>query len=103
MKYGFAFILLLVMFSCHKSESFMNNAEITGVDRRYCQCCGGLEITIDNVPNPNGNDFFLINKMPSNFQLPENPNFPIPVKIDWQKDSVKCFGNFVDITRIAYR
>jgi hypothetical protein len=81
----------------------MNNAEIVGVDFRTCACCGGLEITIDNAPNPNGNDFFLIDEMPSNFKVPENAHFPIPVKIDWRKDSVKCFGSFVDITRIAYR
>ena len=81
----------------------MNNAEIIGVDMRYCLCCGGYEITIVNAPAPNGSDFFLISKLPSNFQLPENPNFPIAVKIDWQKDTARCFGNFVNITRIAYR
>ncbi len=34
--------------------------------------------------------------------LPATPNFPVAVKIDWQKDSAKCFGNYIDITRIAY-
>lgn len=78
----------------------MSDAKIIGFDLRMCMCCGGTEIVIDNLPNPNGNSFFLINNMPSEFSLGNNPTFPIAVKINWQTNS-KCFGNYIDITKIT--
>jgi hypothetical protein len=81
----------------------MNNAEIVGLDYRLCPCCGGIEITIDNVQNPNGNSYFLVGSYPPNFVLGDNPTFPISVKIDWKVDTIHCFGNYVQITRIARR
>ena len=96
-------VLVLTIFSCKKGESYMNNAEIIGYDARMCVCCGGTEITIDNVQNPNGNGYFLIGNLPSNFTLGDNPKFPIAVKLDWKIDIAHCFGNYIDITRIARR
>ena len=81
----------------------MSNAEIIGYDARMCACCGGTEITIDNVQNPNGTSYFLIGKLPSNFTIPDNSKFPIAVKLDWIIDTAHCFGNYVDISRIARR
>ena len=81
----------------------MNNAEIIGYDVRLCPCCGGTEITIDNIANPNQNPFFLIGNLPANFDLGSNPIFPIKVKIDWNKDTANCFGNYINITRIEKR
>ena len=81
----------------------MSNAEITGFDYRMCPCCGGTEIIIDNIPNPNGNSSFLIGSLPSNFTIGDNPKFPIPVKIDWEIDTLRCFGNYVNILRIVRR
>ena len=79
----------------------MSNAEIIGYDHTMCPCCGGMEITIDNVANPNGNTYFLASQIPSNFSLGDNPKFPIAVRIDWKLDTTHCFGNYVDISRIA--
>ena len=45
-------VLFLTIFSCKKDEPYMNSAEIIGYDAKLCVCCGGTEITIDNVQNP---------------------------------------------------
>ena len=42
-------ILVLVNFSCKKIPHYMSNGEIIGYDYRMCACCGGTEITIENV------------------------------------------------------
>ncbi|HYM95522.1 MAG TPA: hypothetical protein VET23_15390 [Chitinophagaceae bacterium] len=76
-------VFILANISCKKNEQFMNNAEIIGLDVKMCPWCGGMEITIDNVPIPNGNSYFLANHVPSNFIVGNNPQFPIAVKIDW--------------------
>jgi len=81
----------------------MNNAQIIGWDLRMCPCCGGIEITIDNVPNPNGGSFFLTGHLPSNFNIGNNPKFPIAVKIDWNIDTAHCFGNYITISKISRR
>lgn len=56
------YTLLAVTFfvgvACKKDRSSMGNAEIIGNDARECACCGGMEITIDHVSNPNGDSFF---------------------------------------------
>ncbi len=93
--------LIFTQISCKKEKLFMNDATLIGYDVRACVCCGGLEIVIKDVPNPNGNEYFLIGKLPSDFSVGPDPKFPIPVKIDWAVDSTRCFGNYIDITRIA--
>ncbi len=81
----------------------MSYADITGFDTRMCVCCGGTTIVIDGISNPNGNADFLIGKLPDGFILGNNLQFPIAVKIDWKIDSVHCFGNYIDISRITKR
>jgi hypothetical protein len=94
-------IFILAISSCKKEEQYMSNAQIIGLDLRTCPCCGGLEIVIDNTTNPNGNSYFLIDQLPSNFNIGNNPKFPIAVKIDWKIDTSICSGNYIDISRIA--
>ncbi len=81
----------------------MSNANIIGMDARMCACCGGTEIVIDNIVNPNGNSYFLIGQLPACFSLGNNPKFPIAVKIDYKIDSTHCFGNYIGILKIARR
>lgn len=94
--------MTLVTPACKKEDPYMNNAVIIGEDVRTCVCCGGLEITIENVQNPNGG-FFLVGQLPSDFNLGDSPKFPIPVKIDWKIDTGRCFGNYILISRIVRR
>ncbi|HUZ60410.1 MAG TPA: hypothetical protein VMU83_16680 [Hanamia sp.] len=98
-------LIILMAASCKKVKSFMNNAEITGIDPRMCPtpCCGGYEITIDNAANPNDKTNYFVIQFPSDFQLGNNPIFPIKVKIDWKLDTLQCSGNYIDILRIALR
>ena len=92
-----------INFSCNKGRQYMSNGEIIGYDARMCPCCGGTEITIDNLQNPNGGGYFLIGNLPSSFSIGDNPKFPLAVKLDWKIDSAHCFGNYINITRIARR
>jgi hypothetical protein len=97
-------IFILISFSCKKECTCgMSNAEIIGYDYRECVCCGGLELVIDNVTPPQGSQFFIISEIPSSYQIGNNPQFPIAVKIDYNIDTTFCDGNFVKITRIANR
>jgi hypothetical protein len=96
-------LLTLLFLSCKKEETYMSNANIIGLDARMCVCCGGTEIVIDNVANPNGNSYFLIGQLPTDFNLGNVPKFPIAVKIDFKIDSTHCFGNYINITRISRR
>lgn len=98
-------LTILMVASCKKVKPFMNNAEITGIDPRMCPtpCCGGYEITIDNVANPNYKTNYFVIQFPSDFKLGNNPVFPIKVKIDWKPDTLQCSGNYIDILRIALR
>jgi len=96
-------ILSLTILTCNNDEPFMSNAEIIGVEAKECACCGGTEITIDNVLNPNGKTYFLVEELPADFYLGDKPTFPVKIKIDWKKDTTHCSGNYIDITKIARR
>jgi len=58
--------LTLAFTGCQKVAPYMSNAEITGFDAKMCSCCGGIKIIIDNVANPNGNNYLLIDQLPTN-------------------------------------
>ena len=96
-------VLTLTILSCKKDQEYNSNGEIIGYDAKMCPCCGGAEITIDGIQNPNGSGYFLVGELPSNFTIGNNPKFPITIKLDWKVDTARCFGNYVDITRIAKR
>jgi len=96
-------ITALTISSCKKDEPYKSDAELIGFDNAMCPCCGGIKITIDNVPNPNGNTCFLVGQLPANFILGANSKFPITVKVDWKIDTAHCFGNYIGIIRIARR
>lgn len=100
---AFAVIVTFLLESCKKEENYKSNATIIGMDQRVCVCCGGFEIVIDNIANPNGNAYFLVGQLPSGFNLGNSPKFPIPVKLDWKIDTARCFGNYIEIPRITRR
>ena len=115
--FAFSVIMTLTILSCkkEKEEQYMNNAAIDGIDNSLrpcwlddlCDCPGGFFIQIDGVPNPNGNCIFCkrfkAGQLPKGFNLGNNPQFPIAVKIDWKLDSLHCDSSRIDITRIARR
>jgi hypothetical protein len=99
----FTLIIILVAVASCRKDTYMSNAEIIGYDVRECPCCGGIEMTIDNVSPPQGGSFFLVSHMPSYYTIDSNATFPILVKINYVIDTTGCYGNFVSITKIANR
>ncbi|PVD52445.1 hypothetical protein DC498_10085 [Terrimonas sp.] len=99
----FSILLLLIFFlSCKKHNTYLHNAEIIGMDGRYCGgCCGGYMIVIDGKQPSNGDSFFLISEMPSAYNITNNTIFPVKVKIDFSIDEGRCSNNFVKISRIT--
>jgi hypothetical protein len=103
MKHVFRFFVLglfvsLTISACKKELPLMNTATIVGYDARMGMCTGGTFIKIDGHPNPNDteNGYFDIDSLPPSFKI---NSFPVKVEINW-KISPKCFGNYVDISRI---
>jgi len=103
MKNIFRFCILwlfisLTISSCKKELGFMDTATIVRPDPGEGVCTGGTFIKIDGHPNPNDpeNGYFDIGNIIPSFKI---DTFPIKVEIDW-KISSKCFGNYVDISRI---
>jgi len=113
--FAISVIITLSIVSCKKEKQYMNNAEINGIDNSLrpcrlddpCDCPGGFFIHIDNVPDPHGNCIFCnrfkASQFPVGFNLGNNPQFPIAIKIDWKYDSLLCDSSRIDITRIARR
>jgi hypothetical protein len=92
-------LFTILLFSCQKNIPPIGNAKIVGEDFNKCVCCGGLEIVIDNLQSPNG-QYFLVGKLPSDFVLGNNPDYPIVVTIQYTIDASRCAGIYVDITKI---
>jgi len=106
MKIDFAFVglgllSLILCTGCKKNTPFMNSGTIIGTDARMGVCNGGTYIKIDGHPNPNDtiNGYYDIGTLPPSFQIDNATKFPVRVKLDWKIDP-KCFGNYVDISRI---
>jgi hypothetical protein len=98
-------VVILFSISCSKEALYDSNGELIGYDPRLCPspCCGGLQIKIDNITYPDSVHFSLVYQLPKDFSLGNNPQFPIPVKINYTIDSVHCGKNYVDISKIAIR
>lgn len=109
-------IITLPVLSCKKEgEQYTNNAEIIMIDNSLrpcrlddpCDCPGGFLIHIDSVPAPHGNCIFCTSfkamQFPAGFNLGDNPQFPIAIKIDWKYDTLLCDSSRIDIIRIARR
>jgi hypothetical protein len=85
--------------SCEKSDNYMADAIITGVDMRACACCGGFMITFDGETHPYTGDYKLVDNN-ADLGVTSTDTFPIYVKVDWQPIPDKCSGNYIKITRI---
>ena len=101
LKNGFkAGLLLMVLWSCsddQPSQEFQDQGIITGTDNRFCACCGGWFIDIQDTTYrfmtlPEENDINL-----------EEGNFPILVNLDWEEAPDQCLGDEIIILRIANR
>lgn len=101
-------ILLASVFSfasCKKKvyKPQFEDAIITGWDYRKCMCCGGLMITFANDPKPYSADFKLISNPNQDLGISDSTTFPMNVKVVWEKDTVRCSGQFIQIKRMLPR
>lgn len=95
------FFILLFTAACKKDNSYSYNAEIIGMDGRYCGCCGGFMVVIDGKSPTNGDAFFLISEIPSSYKIDNSTTFPVKVKINFSIDEGKCSNNFIRISKIV--
>jgi len=90
--------LIIILSACKKSTEapYASQGTILGYGLGMCQTCGGLEIRINN-----DSTIYRVNSNASTpFNLGNNPKFPIPVDLDWKRDTTIHFANYIIITRI---
>jgi hypothetical protein len=101
MKYIFPLLLFsLTQVSCKKETAYSNEGVITGIDLRLCPCvvdcpcaCGSLIFHFTDT----GDTTRTILDNPTIFQLPDNVQYPVHVKINWQSTS-RCNISSIKIT-----
>ena len=93
--FSFVTVMLAVVVSCSAQDSLKSNGVITGYDLRECMCCGGYFIQIDSTK-------YRFDQLPdsTDFTIPNNPEFPINVKLDWIPDSTACMPDMIIVQRI---
>ncbi len=91
----FFIVLMVGVISCSAQDSLKSNGVITGYDLRECACCGGYFIEIDSTK-------YRFDQLPDSteFVIPNNPEFPINVTLDWYPDSSACLGDEIIVTAI---
>lgn len=92
-------LLLLGFFACqHDSSNYRSEGVITGVDYRYCACCGGWFFEIE------GGKYraYLSESDVQRLNLAENV-YPVAVRLDWEKQMNFCLGDEIVVTRIERR
>ncbi len=66
---------------------------ITGPDYKLCPCCGGWEITIDNIS-------YRFSSLPTNSGINlDKEKFPLKVTLNWTLDNTGC--KWIVISQIA--
>ena len=92
-------VILSCITGCRKDTASLctTKAVIIGYDYRKCSCCGGLMINFENNPNPYSGTYYNCLNFPQNVGISPYMNFPVYMKICWQKDTTSC-GNTITIT-----
>lgn len=95
--------ICLVIFSCKKEKDTKGDAVIAGFDKRFCACCGGLVINFEGDTTLYSNNYYLIINKPEEFGIANDSQFPIYVKVDWEKVSNGCLNNEIKINKLERR
>jgi hypothetical protein len=94
---------------------YQNDAEVLNADKSMrpcntndpCNCPGGFFIHIEGLPAPHGKciscSAFKALEFPENFDLGNEPAFPISVPIYWKFDSLSCDSSRIHIISISKR
>lgn len=94
-------LVALALAGCKKQEPG-TPAVITGIDGRYCMCCGGYMITFNGERQPYVAEFFLIDNSADMPFDSSTTRYPIDVLVDFESET-KCTGQFIKITKIKVR
>ena len=92
-------LLLLALFfvgfyACESPEQLMDDGVIIGYDIRFCPCCGGVYIEIQN-------DTFRFYELPdTSFQFTSS-DLPLDVSLDWSPQANQCLSDEIDIHKIV--
>lgn len=74
-------------------EESLDDGVIIGYDLRFCPCCGGYFVEIQN-------DTFRIQTFPdTSFQINGN-ELPLEVLLDWSIPTNQCLGDEIEVTTI---
>ncbi len=86
--------MTLLLFCCEEDDKpeYESVGIITGEDVRYCACCGGYFIDIEDITYR----FFEIPNDKISLEV-----FPVFVKLNWSVDSDPCLGDEIIIEQIA--
>jgi hypothetical protein len=98
-------ILLILLTTCNKKQesTYMGEGVITGYDPRDCACCGGVLINLNSSSTEMFTDStYQIDKVPENFNINVNSNFPIFIRLDYQYTGALC-GTTIDIIRFEIK
>lgn len=90
---------LLGMMACrHDYNTYRSEGIITEADTRYCGCCGGWFIEIEGV-------MYLAYIAPMDVDRLDldAADFPIPVRLDWEKQPTNCLENYIVVSQIERR
>lgn len=85
MKKAVVALLLIFLAGCRdEGTSYKSVGTITGVDGRFCVCCGGYFIEIDNSQ-------YRFYTLPPGSKIDlEQETFPIKVFLNWENAGTPC-------------
>ena len=83
-------LAIITNLSCKKA-TYMDSGTLTGIDARLCVCCGGTWIKINSNQKT-----YLMGDFPA-FNINSSSTFPISVQLDWEVDSLHCYGNYIKV------
>ena len=79
-------LAMLALASCKKSESYMNNAVVAGLDERQTVCAGTFWVNIFNNADPSSFVTYDCNNTPASLGMNGNTVLPVYLKVNWKED-----------------
>ena len=104
MKIRFLILCCVLLFgflaSCKQDDVTISEFESTGLiigpDLRFCACCGGWLIQVDQQEN-----FYNFGELPENSDINlDGATFPIEVQLNWSKDTTITCENWIFVEDI---
>lgn len=78
-------LALLVMGSCNDEDSSIVKGTVLGPDTRFCSCCGGYLIIVDQFTYR-----FFDSDLPSGNTVLQGASYPLDVELRFENESDFC-------------